>query len=138
MSWFVFIWNLVVYVLRHMDFLCMVETYILVLWSIWSIFTLLCTRYIHSQSSTYFDMSLIFPCLSSFLTFRSCSPSMCYFCIPCLLIICTHLGGAILTLWELVAIFGLRLILLQILVLSSNTKKGEIERTVLTPRCFVC
>ena len=32
----------------------------------------------------------------------------------------------------------IRLFLVQILVLSSNTKKGEIERTFLNPLCFVC
>jgi hypothetical protein len=50
---------------------------------------------------------------------------------------CTHLGGVSL-LRGLETYCSKHLIFLQILVLSSNTKKGEIERTFSYPYCFVC
>ena len=56
-------------------------------------------------------------------------PTCCAFVFKCKLLICTHLGGVFLIFWKFVIIIWCTL--LQIMVLSSNTKKGEIERTFL-------
>ena len=68
------------------------------------------------------------------IVLRHLAPICCAFVFKCKLLVCTHVGGVPLC-------FAIMLvsivILLQIRILSSNTKKGEIERTSLTI-CFVC
>ena len=64
---------------------------------------------------------------------QKCSCLLCYPLSSCFQV-CTCLGGAIFFTISMIQ----HCLLLQIFVLSSNTKKGEIERTFLNPQCFVC
>src|SRR5664279_3568909 len=100
--------------------------------------------YNHHIMMHWYDLYLksqlvVFECLISYANIsclrRGFEPICCAFVFQCKLIICTNLGGASL-------FFGFMmisvLVLMQILVLSSNTKKGEIERTFLNPLLVLC
>ena len=83
----------------------------------WYIFTFLCTRYAFFKLNPYASYIYAFWLIKYSV---SSSLSTCCACVyKCKIMLCTHLGGA--TQFYVVSF-------LQIFVLSSNTKKGEIER----------
>ena len=100
-----------------------------------------CSMVWHLHLNLYFIMShwyanvyMCCNCLHSYV--RGDYYLMCAFAFKRKLLLCTHLGGAsLLYFWDML----LKMIYIcKIPVLSSNTKKGEIERTFHDFLCFVC
>ena len=84
----------------------------------WYIFTFLCTRYAFFKTQSICLIYIYICVLVNHILCELFSLYVCAFVYKCKIMLCTHLGGASQSL----------LYFLQIFVLSSNTKKGEIER----------